>query len=559
LCWALFLWFYREITKGSLEIRRIASPLPLAVFFILAIFYTFYSIDYAVSRDFFLQLVSYTAVFFLVAQISSPKEARWIALAVVILGVLTSFYGLYQYVWGFPDLIGKIGSAELSYLSPLKEEIIGRLEGGRVFATFLLPSHFAAFLGMSIPLSMAFILIRKDWMRYLFGLALGLQIFVLYLTKSFSGWLSLILAGGGFIFFYLGRVKRVRARYLIFPLGGLVLVLALLFAGLSLTRPDNPFASISNNPMVLRVLNWGVTVEMIRDAPWIGKGLHTFSLIYPSYQRPEVNIVHHSHNTYLQLGVEMGIIGTIVFLWFACWWFWQTVRILPKTKDKELTIWISCFMVAGLAFFIHHAFDFEFYFPSVTLPGFAVLALAVGARKQDSVYRITVKGTGKTLYSVLGFAGVIVASFLVLFPFYGRMHFQRATGILKSGPDLKEVASAELQKAIRLDPYNSQYHYQYGILLSQRFSRHNEGIAEVQEAIRLSPWRHYYHFDLGMIYLVSGELEKGLEEIKRASQLYPLNEDYHQWLRAAYLQLGEKNLASQEEQWIERIRGGKVD
>jgi hypothetical protein len=412
---------------------------------------------------------------------------------------------------------------------------------------------------MSIPLSMAFIFIRKDWVRYLFGVALGLQTFVLYLTKSFSGWLSLLIACGCFVFIYLGRVKRVRARYLIFPLGGLILVLALLFTGLSLARPDNPFASIRSNPMVLRILNWGATVEMIRDAPWIGKGLHTFSLIYPSYQRAGVNIVHHSHNTYLQLGVEMGIIGTIVFLWFACWWFWQTVRILPKTKDKELTIWVGCLMAAGLAFLLHHAFDFEFYLPSVTLPGFAVLALAVGAGKQDSVYRITVKGMGKTLYSALGFAGVIVASLLVLFPFYGLMHFQRAENLLESRPYFAQVAAGELQKAIRLDPHNSQYHYQYGVLLSQRFSRHNEGIAEVQEAIRLSPWRHYYYFDLGMIYLVSGEQEKGLEEIKRASQLYPLNEDYHQWLRAVYLQMGKENLASQEEQWIERIRGGKVD
>ena len=528
-------------------------------FFVLAIFYTFYSIDYAVSRDFFLQLVSYAAVFFLVVQISSPKEARWIALTVVILGILTSFYGFYQYVWGFQDLIGKIGVAEFSYPSPLKEEIIGRLEEGRVFATFLLPSHFAAFLGMSIPLSVAFVLIRKDWVRYLFGVALGLQIFVLYLTKSFSGWLSLILAFGGFVFIYLGYIKRGKTRYLIYSISGLVLILTLIFAGLSLTRTDNPFASISNNPMVLRILNWGVTAEIIRDTPWIGKGLHTFGLIYPLYQRPGVNIVHHTHNTYLQLGVEMGIIGTIVFLWFACWWFWQTVRILPKTKDKELTIWAGCLMVAGLTFLLHHAFDFEFYLPSVTLAGFAVLALAFGARKQDSVYRITVKGTGETLYIVLGFVGVIVASLLVLFPFYGLMHFRRAENFLKSGSYFTERAAAELQKAIRLDPHNSQYHYQYGVLLSQGLSRHNEGIDEVQEAIRLSPWRHHYHFDLGMIYLVSGKREKGLDSIKKASQLYPFHEDYHQWLRSIYLQIGEENLASQEEQWIERIRSGNVD
>ena len=507
--------------------------------------------------NFFLQLVSYTAIFFLIVQIVSPKEKRWIASAVVILGILTSLCGLYQHVWGFQGLLGKIGETELAYPSPLKEEIIGRLEGGRVFATFLLPSHFAAFLGVTIPVSAAFILTSKRWLRYLFGLAVAVQIFALYLSKSFSGWLSLVLASGCFVFIYLDYIKRVKTRYLIYSAGGFVLVLALMFAGLSLTRPDNPFASIANNPMVLRALNWRTTIEMIKDNPWIGKGLDTFGLIYPSYQKAGVNIIHHSHNSYLQLGVEMGIIGTIVFLWFACWWLLRTVRVLKESKDKNVRILMGSLMVAGLAFFVHHAFDFEFYFPSVSLAGFAVLALAIGAQKKDKVHKITVKKNRRLLFTAGGFIGAITASLLLLCPFYGQRHFQRAKDLLDSGPYFAEAASTELQKAIRLDPHNSQYHHRYGALLSQRLSRHREGINEVQEAVRLSPWRHYYHFDLGMIYLITGEMEKGLEEIKKASQLYPLNEEYHQWLRAIYLKMGEEELATQEERWIDKIQEGK--
>jgi tetratricopeptide (TPR) repeat protein len=311
--------------------------------------------------------------------------------------------------------------------------------------------------------------------------------------------------------------------------------------------------------MVLRVLNWGTTIEMIRDAPLLGKGLHTFGFVYPSYQKLGVNIIHHTHNTYLQLGVEMGIIGTIVFLWFACWWLWRIVRVLKESKDKKVRIWTGSLMVAGLAFFIHHAFDFEFYLPSVTLAGFAVLALAVGVQKKDTVYKIALKKRRKSLFTAVGFIVAIAVSLLLLVSFYGQMHFQKAMNLLESGASFTEVAFAELDKAIRLDPHNSQYHYRYGVALSQRFSRYQEGIDKVQEAIRLSPWRHYYHFDLGMIYLVSGEREKGIEEIKQASQLYPLNEEYHQWLRAIYLQMGQKALASQEEQWIERIQNkGRV-
>jgi hypothetical protein len=561
LCWALFLWFYRGVTKGVLELKRVSFPFPLVIFFILAIFYTFHSIDYAVSRDFLFYLISYLVIFFLVVQISPTKEARLIVLTVIILGILTSLYGLYQYLWGFQGLLIKIKGTETlpASISPFADEIIGRLEAGRIFSTFLLPSHFAAFLGVSIPVNVAFALTNKGWVRYLFGLAIPLQVFALYLTKSFSGWLSLSLACGCFAFIYLGYIKKVKARYLISFFAALILVLALIFAGLSLQRPDNPLASIRNNPLALRALNWGTTIEMIGDNPLIGKGLDTFGLIYPSYQRHGVNIVHHSHNTYLQLGVEMGIIGTAVFLWFACWWFWRTVRTVKETKDKKLKVLLGSLMIAGMAFFIHHAFDFEFYMPSVTLAGFAVLALAVGAQKKDKVYKIAIKKNRRSLFIAVGFIGTIAASLLLLCPFYGQMHFQRAKSLLESRPYFAETAAAELKKAIRFDLHNSEYHHQYGVLLAQRLSRLQEGIAEVQEAIRLSPWRHYYHFDLGMIYLVSGEKEKGLEQIKQASRFYPLHEDYHQWLRAIYLQMGEKDLVSQEEQWIERIQRGEGD
>ncbi len=554
--WALFLWFYRGIAKGALEISNVAFPIPVVIFFLLAIFYTFHSIDYAVSRDFLFCLTNYMLIFFLVVQISSHKEARWIVFSVIILGILISLYGLYQYFWSFHDLIGKVGGMELPYPSPLREEIISRLEGGRIFSTFLLPSHFAAFLGISIPVNVAFVLTNKGWLRYLFGVAVGVQVFALYLTKSFSGWLSLILASGCVAYLYLAYIKRVKTRYLASTIGGLLLTLLLVFAGLSITRPDNPLASIENNPLALRVLNWGTTIEIIKDNPLIGKGLDTFGFIYPAYQTGGVNVVHHTHNTYLQLGVEMGIIGTAVFLWLACWWSWRTVRIFKQTKDKKMRVLVGSLMIAGMAFFIHHAFDFEFYMPSVTLVGFAVLALAVGAQKQDGVYKIRVKGKKKIPYLTVGFTGVMAFFLFIFFPLYGQMHFQKAKNILESGP--ATMAAAELEKAICLDPHNSQYHYRYGVLLSQQLNRQQDGIVEVQEAIWLSPWRHYYHFDLGMIYLAAGQREKGVEEIKKASQLYPLNEDYHQWLRFVYLQMGEKDLAYQEEQWIERIqRGGR--
>lgn len=551
LWWLLFFWFYDGLKKRTLSIKR-GFPLPLVAFLAIAVFYTFYSIDVAVSRDFLFFLIAYATAFFLVFQLSADKDPRWITTAIFILGIITSVYGLYQHFWGFHNLLGKIAEIYLAYPSPFQEDIVERLKGGRIFSTFLLPSHFAAFLGLTIPISVGFTLSQRGLLRYLVGLGVVPQIIALYLTKSFSGWLSLMLGGGTFAIVYWGYMKE-KSRYLFFTIGGLAATILIVFAALTINRPDNLF-STDNNPLYLRAMNWLTTIDIIKDNPLVGKGLHTYGLIYPAYQKPGVNIVHHAHNTYLQLGVEMSIIGTILFIWFALWWFWRTITTVQATKDKTRRF-ISCsLMVAGINFFIHHAFDFEFYHPNTTLAGFAVLAAA--SKKRQSVYRLRIKKRRKIPLAILAITVVVVISILIILPFYARIHHECGRSFMRPTSYNDKMAAAELEKAILYDPIGSEYRHTYGIFLAQR-GRLTEGIVQLKEAIRLSHWRHTYHFDLGMIYLQAGDWQKGLEAIKKASSLFPLNAEYHQALKWIYLQMGDKMSASQEEEWIERIRLGR--
>ncbi len=558
LFWGVFLWFYHGVKKGVWEVNKYALPLPLLVFLGIALFYTFYSLDHATSRGFFFYLLSYVLVYFLVAELPFSLRGRLIPLVIVILGVVTSCYGIYQHLWGFEGLLAKIEEAGIPYPSPLKEEVIERLKGGRIFSTFLLPSHFAAFLGVSTPLCVALGAASRRWVRYALGLATGVQLFALYLTHSFSGWVSLLSAIVVFSFVYLGYQKK-KGRNLIAVSAGVIIALVLVFVLFSLRRADNPFSALPHNPLLLRVVNWWAAVRMIVDSPWLGRGLETFAFVYPSYQFLGANVVHHAHNTYLQLGVEIGVLGVMAFLWFALWWFWRTTKSLQATRDKGSRSLIGGAMVAGVAFFFHHAMDFEFYLPSVTLAGFACLALSTAQLKGEVPYRIRVKKEKGERVIILGLLFTIALSVIFLFPFYGELQYREAKRLLDEPRFPPEWGAERLKKAIRFDPLNSLYHHHYGVVLFWRLAQHEEGVAEVKKAIRLSPWRHYYHFDLGMIYLALGKEEEGVEALKEAVRLYPLNLDYHRQLRAVYLKRGEGYLAGEEEACIRRIQGERVD
>ena len=110
------------------------------------------------------------------------------------------------------------------------------------------------------------------------------------------------------------------------------------------------------------------------------------------------------------------------------------------------------------------------------------------------------------------------------------MHYDKARYLLNANVGHGQEAADELERAITLDPRDSRYHHQYGVLLFRDLSRPEEGIEAVERAVELSPRRHHYHFDLGMMYLLSGDRKRGIGEIEQALELYPGNTSYREFL-----------------------------
>ncbi len=63
---------------------------------------------------------------------------------------------------------------------------------------------------------------------------------------------------------------------------------------------------------------WGRAVQMIRDFPLTGIGLNTFPLVttvlYPLFVHPRTPGHPHAHNIFLQVAVDLGILGLLSFL-----------------------------------------------------------------------------------------------------------------------------------------------------------------------------------------------------------------------------------------------------
>jgi O-antigen ligase len=121
-----------------------------------------------------------------------------------------------------------------------------------------------------------------------------------------SGWLPPLTAMGVIIWFYL---KRLRAP---------ILLCAVLFAGFAITKIVN-FMMAGDNPFSLttRLAAWRILWEIIKVNPILGLGPANYYWYTPLFPIMGFSLQFNSHNNYVDLVAQTGLLGLACFLWIA--------------------------------------------------------------------------------------------------------------------------------------------------------------------------------------------------------------------------------------------------
>lgn len=124
---------------------------------------------------------------------------------------------------------------------------------------------------------------------------------------------------------------------------------------------DTQITPVSDSTTI-RWIAWRNTIEMIKSKPLTGFGLNNWQIHYADYRRAFYNdptyqpglILAQVHNDFLQLTVELGLIGLGLFSWFVIGlivFFAKIFRSKEETlesKLKALSLWI-CLIGFGCA------------------------------------------------------------------------------------------------------------------------------------------------------------------------------------------------------------------
>jgi O-antigen ligase len=277
-----------------------------------------------------------TLVFVVFAGVRETRHARWV-------------------IWGY--IAGSAASAVVGFFGPTYAANTERLGGGLGDPNFL--------AAMLVP-AMVFALFALSWttqtlVRWLLIGCVPLFAVSLFLTQSRGGLVAAAVALVAALVF----AGPARGRFVIL-LGVLISVGLVYYTALAspeaVARLSSPGGGTGRTDL------WSIAAGIAADHPVFGIGGGNFTLVAPEYASHAINLtsVHVivdrpqvTHNTYLGLLAELGVIGLVAFVVLvasALLLAWRSTRLLTDTADVALEPMCRAVLVSLIAILAAFAF-----------------------------------------------------------------------------------------------------------------------------------------------------------------------------------------------------------
>lgn len=503
--------------KESLFWKRTKLDIPIILFLVLSTGYMFLSLERVSGAR---QVVSLWGAgifyFLMIREINTPDAIKIIL--VFLLGSLSIMAnGLYQLLVGLEETRVWI---ETYTQGELGMRLLDRLSCGRIFSNFIYPNAYAGFLIMLIPVVFSMLWTIKGYKKIGVGALLGFSLFSLYTTYSKGGWLSLALTSiTAFIFLFpgIGNFKKV----------GILLITFILLFSLVMSLESTGSKKLGFiKSFKVRWEYWHAALLMIKDRPFRGYGIGNFGEFYARYKLPMAEETQMAHNNYLQVWMEMGLGGILIFLWLIS--VFLRIGIFSGDSLSRGAFWGS------VAFLIHSFVDFDFYVPNLLFSAFFWIGTTILLSGRFHEYILLRNLRPKPVYYTLGivvFLGILHSQLNYVNLLLG---WERVKSFISSGKF--NVAEIEIDRLLRIAEFNPRFHFEKGRLSEvkalgqKKKSAFTEAVYEYSMASALNPYRAGYHFTLGRLYWKLRHeprfLKKSISEFRRAHEMYPTKEEY---------------------------------
>lgn len=282
--------------------------------------------------------------FVIINVIKNEKQFFDLLTVFVISGFFVCAYGIAQYVFGWDTAQAWLDEGMFSDLKM------------RIYSTLGNPNVLGEYILLVLPVTAALFFAKKKGLpRLVYAAIFCVSFTALILTMSRGCWVGFMASAAVFITFAAGK------------LWGLVL---LALPVVPFVLPESiigRFTSIGDmkdSSTSYRVYIWMGTLALLKDffISGIGPGTDAFTEVYPFYSYSAI-VAPHSHNLFLQITVELGVVGIAVFALLIFLFFKRICSAHAPAGGKGAPIATALVAIASAVtgFLLQGMFDNCFY------------------------------------------------------------------------------------------------------------------------------------------------------------------------------------------------------
>ncbi len=298
----------------------------------------------------------------IVSTITDKKQLNYFLIAMLAGFAIAVAYGCYQAKVGVKVVLWQVDTS------------VNKNMPGRVYSFFENPNGFAELLVLLTPFVAVMIANEKEMMGKLLALLiLGGCVVAMATTYSRAGYMAFAAIFGLFVLFI--NWKLVPAVLVL----GIVMIPflpdSIYYRLVSIVQGDSSISSRSytyNSAIKLITENWSLGIGLGTDV--VQKTANSYSYYSNGYK------FIHSHNTFMQIWVEMGALGLLAFLGTVSNWFKRSSAwIIDKRCPRDLRNIILAGVTAIIGELIFGLVDYVWFYPRVMLIFWAVVSVTISA------------------------------------------------------------------------------------------------------------------------------------------------------------------------------------
>jgi len=362
------LWISKQALEGELSVVWNPLFLPMGAFGLLIVAQLLlhrsaYPHDTITEG---LVYCSYAILCFLSGQtLLRSSQARKLA-------VMLSLYG--AAVAGFALLQGISPNGKLYWLRQPRN-------GGWIYGPYVNHNHYAGLMEMLVPIPLVLSLthLASHRLRMAGATAAAIMVGTIFLSGSRGGMLGI---SAELIIVAILITKQKRGMRTAIGIGAFLAIVLTLLVWIGGDKLVERIASIGPGRTDLTTdLRIGINRDGLRmfvKRPVLGWGLGAFPVVYPEFRSFYTNFfVNAAHNDYLQLLIEMGLLGFATMIWLLIVVYRTAIRKVGNwTGDISGAVAMACLLgVSGIL--VHSALDFNLQIPANAALFYVLCTIAV--------------------------------------------------------------------------------------------------------------------------------------------------------------------------------------